>query len=94
MYKGEFIHTVQPEDVGCGYSEPTRGTTSRGGYVMLLRLLSDSANPVYRQHPNMFKPLGRVLERDIGKQVWLQDGVYCVESAEQRDTRVEEVTTC
>ena len=91
MYKGRFIHTVQPEDVGCGYSAPTRGTISRGDYVMPLRLFNGSSNPIYKAHPRMFEPLGRVLKQDTGKQIWLCDDVYCVESAEQRDERVKEV---
>ena len=83
MYKGIFIHTVQPEDVGCGHSAPVGGATVRaGGYAMPLRL-TNSNNPIYREHPMMFEPLGRVLKQDIGKQIWLQDGVYCIENQEQ-----------
>ena len=87
MYKGIFIHTVQPEDVGCGYCVPIGGATVRaGGYVMPLRL-TNSNNPIYRAHPMMFEPLGRVLRQDIGKQIWLHEGVYCVESQEQYTER-------
>jgi len=48
----------------------------------------NSANPVYRQHPKLFEPLGRVLKQDIGKQIWLQDSVYYVENQEQYAERL------
>ena len=76
MYKGIFIHTVQPEDVG----SVTGGVAPR---------FSNSMNGIYKAHPKMFEPLGRVLEQDIGKQIWLHDGVYYVESAEQYAERLK-----
>ena len=74
MYKGIFIHTVQPEDVGSRDS--------------IIRPVS-SVNGVYKAHPKLFEPLGVVLKQDIGKQIWLHDGVYYVESAEQYAERLK-----
>lgn len=34
-------------------------------------------------HPALFEPLGRVLPCDVGKQIWLVNGIYYVENDTQ-----------
>lgn len=65
------------------------GTDYKGRYVRTITKadIYPSTTRVTKRYQEL-APLGQVLACDIGKQIWEVNGVYQVESTEQRDRRI------
>jgi len=61
----------------------------KGTYILTIEEEHVGKRLGVKGRPCCFAPLGVVLECDIGKQIYLVNGVYCVENQKQYEERVK-----